>query len=165
MHVLRCIGELSWSTAYITSSQGTGYVPGRVSGMQLIFASSIPHVIVAIIAFVLLWVLTIFAHFRRGKYYDFTLVNLGAALHQSEIPEQFAQAKARAAEQAMPQSRWVHYSADKDVVEMLEAHDTALGELWIHCGSCSCQLFSPTGEMGLNTLSYLDEATGGVVFQ
>ncbi|KAJ8580275.1 hypothetical protein M405DRAFT_834601 [Rhizopogon salebrosus TDB-379] len=106
--------------------EGTAYVPGRVSGIQLIFASSLPHVIGATFAFVALGALNIFAHFRRGKYYDFTLVNVGAALHKSEIPEQFSQMKALAAEQEMPHSRWVHYSPDQDVVEMLSAHDIAL---------------------------------------
>lgn len=107
-------------------SEGTVYVPGRVSGMQLIFASSLPHVIVATVAFATLWALTIFAHFRRGKYYDFTLVNVGSALHQSEIPEQFSQMRALAAEHEMPHSRWVHCNTDQDIVEMLAAHNIAL---------------------------------------
>jgi len=94
--------------------------------MQLIFTSSLPHVIVATIAFVALWALNIIAHFRRGKYYDFTLVNVGAALNKSEIPEQFSQMKALVAKQELPRSRWVHYSADQDIVEMLAARDIAL---------------------------------------
>ncbi|KAG0698077.1 hypothetical protein DFH29DRAFT_121497 [Suillus ampliporus] len=112
--------------AYIMGGEGTAYVPGRVSGTQLIFTSSMPNVITATVAFVLLWALTIFAHFRGGKYYDFTLVNVGAALHKSEIPEQFSRMKAHTANQKIPHSRWVHYSTDQDVVEMLAAHDIAL---------------------------------------
>ncbi|KAG1772988.1 hypothetical protein EV702DRAFT_1048431 [Suillus placidus] len=72
---------------YITGSEGTAYVEGRVSGMQLIFTSSMPNVIVAALAFALLWALVIYAHFRKGKYHDFTLVNVGAALYNLEIPE------------------------------------------------------------------------------
>ncbi|KAG1752305.1 uncharacterized protein EDB91DRAFT_1101762 [Suillus paluster] len=112
--------------AYIMGGEGTAYVPGRVSGKQLVFTSALPNVIVATVAFVLLWALTIFAHFRHGKYCGFTLVNVGAALHNSEIPEQFSQMKAHAANQTILHSRWVHYSADQDVVEMLAAHDIAL---------------------------------------
>lgn len=112
--------------AYITGSEGTAYVPGRVSSMQLIFTSSLPNVIMSTVAFALLWALTIFAHFRKGKSYDFTLVNVGAALHNSEIPKQFSQMKAHAANDKIPRSRWVHHSADQDVVEMLGAHDIAL---------------------------------------
>ncbi|OAX40008.1 hypothetical protein K503DRAFT_768979 [Rhizopogon vinicolor AM-OR11-026] len=105
---------------------GTAYVPGRVSRTQLIFASSLPHVVVATVAFVSLWALSIVAHFRRGKYYDFTLVNVGAALHKSEIPEQLSQVKAVVAEQEIPYPRLVHYSVDHHVVEMLAGHDIAL---------------------------------------
>ncbi|KAG1767558.1 hypothetical protein EDD22DRAFT_875473 [Suillus occidentalis] len=112
--------------AYITGGEGTAYVPGRVSSMQLIFTSSLPNVIMSTVAFALLWALTIFAHFRKGKSYDFTLVNVGAALHNSEIPEQFSQMKAHAANNKISRSRWVHHSADQDVVEMLGAHDIAL---------------------------------------
>ncbi|KAG2123484.1 hypothetical protein DEU56DRAFT_49736 [Suillus clintonianus] len=93
--------------AYITGGLGTAYVPARVSRMQLIFASSLPHVILATVAFALLWALNIYAHFRQGKYYDFTLVNVGAALHNSEIPEQFSQMKTHAANQKIPHSRWI----------------------------------------------------------
>lgn len=112
--------------AYITDGEGTAYVPGRVSSTQLIFTSSLPNVLVSTVAFALLWALTIFAHFRKGKGYDFTLVNVGAALHDSEIPEQFSQMKAHAANDKIPRLRWVHHSADQDVVEMLGAHDIAL---------------------------------------
>ncbi|KAG2136398.1 hypothetical protein DEU56DRAFT_805700 [Suillus clintonianus] len=117
--------------AYITGSEGTAYVPGRVSGMQLIFTSSLPNVIVATISFALLWALTIFAHFRDGKYNDFTLVNVGAALHNSDIPKAFSQMKAqsleaRTAEQKSPHSRWVYHSDDQDVVAMLDRHKIAL---------------------------------------
>jgi hypothetical protein len=115
---------MPWSSAYITGGEGTAYVPGRVSSMQLIFTSSLPNVIMSTVAFALLWMLTIFAHFRKGKSYDFTLVNVGAALHDSEIPKQFSQIKA--ANEKIPRSRWVHHSADQDVVEMLGAHDIAL---------------------------------------
>lgn len=112
--------------AYIMGKDGTAYVPGRVSSTQLIFTSSMPNVIMSTIAFILLWALTTFAHFRKGKSYDFTLVNVGAALHNSEIPEQFSLVKAHVANEKIPRLRWVHHSADQDVVEMLGAHDIAL---------------------------------------
>lgn len=49
---------------------------------------------VATAVFVLLTALIILAHFRPDKGVEFTLINVAAAVHGSELPAQFAQIKA-----------------------------------------------------------------------
>lgn len=81
-------------TAYLNGYLGTAYVPGRISATELVFAASIPNLAVSSAVFVLLIALIILAHFRPSKGVEFTLVNVAAAVHGSELPAQFAQIKA-----------------------------------------------------------------------
>jgi len=84
----------SVAKSYLAGYLGTAYVPGRISESEIIFAASIPHLAVSSAVFVLLAALIILAQFRPGKGTQFTLVNVAAAVHGSELPAQFAQVKA-----------------------------------------------------------------------
>ncbi|KAG2125402.1 hypothetical protein DEU56DRAFT_903754, partial [Suillus clintonianus] len=84
----------SSSKAYLTGSLGTAYVPGRLLTFEVVFATSLPQLAVSTAIFILLFILTIVAHFRRGKGGDWTLINIAAAMHDSEVPAQFSQMKA-----------------------------------------------------------------------
>ncbi|KAH7903188.1 hypothetical protein BJ138DRAFT_189130, partial [Hygrophoropsis aurantiaca] len=84
----------SVSKAYTGGYLGTAYVPGRLSNTQVVFASSLPHIAVSTIMLVCLSFMIVFAHFRRGKGSEFTLINVAAAVHGSDLPEQFWQMKA-----------------------------------------------------------------------
>ena len=79
---------------YMTGTLGTAYVPGRIGTSEVVFDSSLPHVIVSTFLFVVLSLLVLIAHFRSGKEGKFTLFGVAAALHRSDIPAQFAQMKA-----------------------------------------------------------------------
>jgi hypothetical protein len=79
---------------YMTGALGTAHVPGRITTSEVVFDSSLPHVIVSTFLFVVLSLLVIIAHFRSGKEEQFTLFGVAAALHGSRIPTQFAQMKA-----------------------------------------------------------------------
>jgi hypothetical protein len=79
---------------YMTGALGTAYVPGRINTSELVFDSSLPHVIVSTFLFIILSLLVVVAHFRSGKDDKFTLFGVAAALHESTIPAQFAQMKA-----------------------------------------------------------------------
>ena len=76
--------------AYLAGYLGTAYVPGRLSTSNIVFAASIPNLAVATTVFALLAALIVLAHFRPGKGTEFTLVNVAAAVHQSELPALFA---------------------------------------------------------------------------
>ena len=77
--------------AYLAGYLGTAYVPGRVSASEIVFAASIPNLAIASAMFALLIALIIVAHFRPGKGAEFTLANIAAAVHESELPALFAQ--------------------------------------------------------------------------
>ncbi|KIM79524.1 hypothetical protein PILCRDRAFT_10351 [Piloderma croceum F 1598] len=79
---------------YMTGTLGTAYVPGRISTSEVVFDSSLPHVMVSTFLFIVLSLLVVVAHFRSGKERKFTLFGVAAALHRSGIPAQFAQMKA-----------------------------------------------------------------------
>jgi hypothetical protein len=79
---------------YMTGTLGTAYVPGRIGTSEVVFDSSLPHVIVSTFLFIVLSLLVVVAHFRSGKEGKFTLFGVAAALHGSGIPAQFAQMKA-----------------------------------------------------------------------
>lgn len=72
--------------AYLAGYLGTAYVPGRISASEIVFAASIPNVAVASAVFALLAATIVLAHFRPGKGVEFTLVNVAAAMHDSELP-------------------------------------------------------------------------------
>lgn len=80
--------------AYLAGYLGTAYVPGRISDSKIVFAASIPNLAVSTAVFALLAVLIVIAHFRPGKGTEFTLVNVAAAVHGSELPARFARIKA-----------------------------------------------------------------------
>ncbi|KAF9233532.1 hypothetical protein BU15DRAFT_80027 [Melanogaster broomeanus] len=95
----------SAAKSYLTGSLGTAYVPGRVSTTEVFFSSSIPNVAVSTVIFIILAVLIILAQFRPGRGTEFTLINVVAAVHGSELPAQFAQMKARRMADFVP-ARW-----------------------------------------------------------
>ena len=78
---------------YMTGALGTAYVPGRINTSEVVFDSSLPHVIVSTFLFVILSLLVAIAHFRSGKEEPFTLLGVAAALHESGIPAQLARMK------------------------------------------------------------------------
>ncbi|KAN0097968.1 hypothetical protein V8E55_002414 [Tylopilus felleus] len=88
--------QILQSTAkpYLAGYLGAAYVPGRVSDTELVFAASIPNLAVSTAVFALLTALIVLAHLRSGKGIEFTLVNVAAAVHGSELPAQFARLKA-----------------------------------------------------------------------
>lgn len=79
---------------YMTGALGTAYVPGRTTTSELVFNSSLPHVIASTVLFGFLSLLVVIAHFRSGKDQPFTLFGVAAALHGSEIPAKYARMKA-----------------------------------------------------------------------
>lgn len=81
-------------TAYLASYLGTAYVPGRVAVTEIVFAASIPNLAVSTAVFALLCALIVVVNFRSGQGAEFTLVNVAAAVHGSELPAQFAQINA-----------------------------------------------------------------------
>lgn len=78
---------------YMTGALGTAYVPGRVNTQEVVFDSSLPHVIVSTFLFVVLSLFVVIAHFRSGKAEQFTLLGIAAALHGTEIPSKVAELK------------------------------------------------------------------------
>ncbi|KIJ59438.1 hypothetical protein HYDPIDRAFT_118539 [Hydnomerulius pinastri MD-312] len=109
----------SASKPYLAGFMGTAYVPGRVSTRDIIFTSSTPHVAVSTVIFALLSALIVLAHFRPGKGSEFTLINIAAAVHGSELPAQFAQMKAEQLAEFEPGLMGDHKGAQQDIAEML----------------------------------------------
>lgn len=107
------------SPAYLAGYLGTAYVPGRISTSEIVFAASIPNLAVASAVFALLAAVIVLAHFRRGKGVGFTLVNVAAAVHESELPALFARAGTGAGQTAVD----VDMEAEADVGD--EATETA----------------------------------------
>ncbi|KAF8834837.1 hypothetical protein BDN67DRAFT_975740 [Paxillus ammoniavirescens] len=108
----------SAAKSYLGGYLGKAYVPARISTTQVIFTASMPIVAVSTVLFAILTVLLLLAHFRSGKGTDFTLINVAAAVHGSELPAQFAQMKA---EQWVDPSemRGDQKGAQQDIAEML----------------------------------------------
>ena len=80
---------------YMTGALGTAYVPGRISTPNLLFNSSLPHVIASTFLFGILSLMVIITHFRAGKQDQFSLFGVAAALHRSEIPCEFARIQSK----------------------------------------------------------------------
>jgi len=78
---------------YMTGSLGTAHVPGRVNTSEVVFNSSLPHVIVSTFLFIVLSLFVVVSHFRSGKEDQFTLLGVAAALHDTGIPAKVAQMK------------------------------------------------------------------------
>ncbi|KAF9236446.1 hypothetical protein BU15DRAFT_77027 [Melanogaster broomeanus] len=106
----------SAAKSYLGGYLGTAYVPGRVSTTEVIFSSSIPNVAVSTVIFVILAVLIILAQFRPGKGTEFTLINVAAVVHGSELPAQFAQMKAEQMSDFVPSDP---KDVQQDIAEML----------------------------------------------
>ncbi|KAF9233534.1 hypothetical protein BU15DRAFT_66529 [Melanogaster broomeanus] len=109
----------SAAKSYLAEYLGTAYVPGRVSTTEIMFSSSIPNVAVSTAIFIILAVFIILAQFRPGKGTEFTLINVAAAVHGSEIPAQFAQMKAEQMADFVPSVMGNHKDVQHDVAEML----------------------------------------------
>ncbi|KAG2130897.1 hypothetical protein DEU56DRAFT_814984 [Suillus clintonianus] len=107
----------SSSKVFLSGYLGTAYVPGRVSTFEVIFATNVPQLAVSTAIFILLFILTIIAHFRRGKGGDWTLINIAATMHDSEVPAQFYQIKADLCQGS--RLLWDRKSVQEDVVEMI----------------------------------------------
>ncbi|KAG2130896.1 hypothetical protein DEU56DRAFT_757737 [Suillus clintonianus] len=107
----------SSSKAYLTGYLGTAYVPGRLSTPEVVFATSMPHLAVSTAIFMLLFIMTVVTHFRRGKGGELTLINIGAALYGSELPTQISQTKADLSEGSRPLLD--RKSVREDVAEMI----------------------------------------------
>ncbi|KAF9224513.1 hypothetical protein BS17DRAFT_779959, partial [Gyrodon lividus] len=79
-----------------------------------------PNVAISTVIFSILLVLLVLAHFRPGKGMEFTLINVAAAVHGSELPAQFAQMKAEQWAELMPSVMGRDpKSAQEDIAEML----------------------------------------------
>ncbi|KAG1727039.1 hypothetical protein EDB19DRAFT_1751299, partial [Suillus lakei] len=61
-----------------------------------------PHLAVSTAMFMLLFILTVVAHLRRGKRGELTLINIAAAMHGSELPALFPQMKADVCDGSRP---------------------------------------------------------------
>ncbi|KAF9230696.1 hypothetical protein BU15DRAFT_83312 [Melanogaster broomeanus] len=109
----------SAAKSYLAGYLGTAYVPGRVSTTEIIFSSSIPNVVVSTVIFSILTVLIVLAQFRPGKGMEFTLINVAAAFHGSELPAQFAQMKAEQMADFVPSVMGDHKGVQQDIAEML----------------------------------------------
>ncbi|KAF9236448.1 hypothetical protein BU15DRAFT_77029 [Melanogaster broomeanus] len=109
----------SAAKSYLAGYLGTAYVPGWVSTTEIIFSSSIPNVALSTVIFILLAVLIIFAQLRPGKGTEFTLINVAAAVHGSELPVQFAQMKAEQMADFVPSIMGDHKDVQQDIAEML----------------------------------------------
>ncbi|QRV92668.1 peroxisomal adenine nucleotide transporter 1 [Ceratobasidium sp. AG-Ba] len=71
--------------AYLSGSLGSAIVPGRIQTSILIFTSSLPHVVVSTILFVLIALFVNMCYFR-SKEEQFTLVSVATALARSDLP-------------------------------------------------------------------------------
>ncbi|KAH7884959.1 hypothetical protein F5I97DRAFT_1305040 [Phlebopus sp. FC_14] len=109
----------SAAKAYTAGYFGTAYVPGRISTVEVVFTASMPHVALSTVLFIILSIFTAIAHYRKGKGSEFTLVNVAAAVHGSELPAQFAQMKSTLSSQG---SRRLNddKGAQEEIAEMFD---------------------------------------------
>ena len=71
---------------FLSGAIGTAYVPGGYSEEQMVLTSSLGHVITSAILFAFLMIALVAAQFRKGRV-AFTLVNVAAALADSDVPQ------------------------------------------------------------------------------
>jgi hypothetical protein len=64
----------------------TASVPGGYAEEQMVFTSSLGHIIISAILFAFLTIALVAAQFRKGRV-PFTLVNVAAALADSDVPQ------------------------------------------------------------------------------
>ena len=71
---------------FLSGSIATGNVTGGYTEEQIVFKSSLGHVIISVILFTFLTVALVVAQFRKGRV-AFTFVNVAAALADSDVPQ------------------------------------------------------------------------------
>jgi len=70
----------------LSGAVDTEPVPGSYTEEQMVFISSLGHIIVSAILFAFLTIALVAAQFRKGRV-SFTLVNVAAALADSDVPQ------------------------------------------------------------------------------
>jgi hypothetical protein len=70
----------------LSGKMGTENVPGGYTEEQTVFTVSLGHVITSAIFFAFLTIVLVAAQFRKGQV-AFTLVNVAAALADSDVPQ------------------------------------------------------------------------------
>jgi hypothetical protein len=71
---------------YLSGAIATENVTGGYTEEQMVFTSSLGHVITSVILFAFLTIALVAAQFRKGRV-AFTLVNVAAALADSDVPQ------------------------------------------------------------------------------
>jgi hypothetical protein len=71
---------------YLSGALGTANVPGGYAEEQMVFTSSLGHIFTSAILFAFLRIALVAAQFRKGRV-AFTLVNMAAALADSDVPQ------------------------------------------------------------------------------
>jgi len=71
---------------YLSGAIATQNVPGGYPEEQMVFMSSLVHVFISAILFTFLTIVLVAAQFRKGRV-PFTLVNVAAALADSDVPQ------------------------------------------------------------------------------
>ena len=87
----------SATKVFLSGELGVANVTGGLSQEQLVFRSSLGHVIISAISFALLTTSLVVAQFRKRRD-SFTLVEVAAALADSDAPQKFAEIKQRQAD-------------------------------------------------------------------
>ena len=76
---------------FLSGAVSTKYVPGGYAEERMVFTSSLGHVIItSAILFAFLTIALVAAQFRKGRV-PFTLVNVAAALANSDVPQKSAE--------------------------------------------------------------------------
>jgi hypothetical protein len=70
----------------LSGTFGTANVPGGYTEEQMVFTSSLGHIFTSAILFTFLTIALVAAPFRKGRG-AFTLVNVAAALANSDVPQ------------------------------------------------------------------------------
>lgn len=84
----------SAAKTFLSGGVGTADVPGGILYHQLVFTSSLGHVIASTFLFATLTVAFVIAQFRKGRG-AFTLVEVAAAVADSDVPKKCAEMKQR----------------------------------------------------------------------
>jgi hypothetical protein len=71
---------------FLSGKIATEYVPGGYTHEQIVFTSSLGHMFISVILFAFLTFALVAAQFRKGRV-SFTLVNVAAALADSDVPQ------------------------------------------------------------------------------
>jgi len=77
---------------YLSGAIATDNVPGGYTEEQMVFTSSLGHVIISVIFFASLSIALMAAQFRK-KRVAFTFVNVAAALGDSDVPQKCMEMK------------------------------------------------------------------------